>query len=192
MDNADKRPQIPHMLQTVMVHTRRFRLPLAALLLLLAMPRAHAAGGEAAQPANAATLSVAMTLYIQGLTLGTVAIEAAYAPDSYQAVSRLKTEGIITLLWKQTIQATVSGRIRKDGFRPQLYDAFVIKSDGSNEQISLTYPENGPPRLSVDPPFMDSVKIEVPVRDQAESLDPVSALVTMLAGFGGGAPAARR
>jgi hypothetical protein len=172
------------MLQTTPAMARRHLLVLlAASLLFLAAPRgAAAAGGEAVQRPTGSTLSVALTLYMQGLTLGTVELTSTIDGDSYRSVSRLKTEGIVTLVWKQTIQATASGKIRQEGFEPDVYDAFVVKSDGSNEQTSLTWPQNGPPRLFVDPPYMDSVKIEIPLKHQMESLDPVSAMTFLLAG----------
>jgi hypothetical protein len=176
------------MLQTAAILARKqLFVLLGAALLLLAAPRgAGAAGGEASQGASGSALSVTITLYIQGLTLGTVELSSTVADDTYRSVSRLKTEGLINLVWKQTIQATSSGRIRQDRFQPDVYDAFVVKSDGSNEQTSLTWPENGPPRLFVDPPYMDSVKIEIPVKQQMESLDPVSAMTFLLAGETGG------
>lgn len=182
------------MLQTAAAIARKHLFALlGASLLLFGAPRgAAAAGGEAMQGGSGSTLSVTLTLYIQGLTLGTVELSSTVDGDSYRSVSRLKTEGIITLLWKQTIQATASGRIRQDRFQPGLYDAFVVKSDGSNEQISLTYAANGPPRLFVDPPFRDSVKIEIPAKQQMESLDPVSALTFLLAGAPAGEPCGRK
>jgi hypothetical protein len=186
------------MLQTAATWARKpaFAL-LGGLLMLVATPHgAGAAGGEATQaapnPTSSSTLAISMTLYIQGLTLGTVELTSTVDGSAYRAVSRLKTEGIVTLLWRQTIQATASGRIQPDGFQPALYDAFVVKSDGSNEQISLTYGDNGPPKLFVDPPFMDSVKIEIPVKQQMESLDPVSAMTFLLAGSGGREPCGRQ
>jgi hypothetical protein len=182
------------MLQTAATHARKYLFVLlGASLLLFGTPHgARAAGGEAMQGAAGSTLSVTITLYIQGLTLGTVELTSTVDGDAYRTVSRLKTEGIITLLWKQTIQATASGRIRPDRFQPDIYDAFVVKADGSNEQTSLTYAQSGPPRLFVNPPYMDSVKIEIPAQQQMESLDPVSAMTFLLAGDGAREPCGRR
>src|SRR6185503_16446789 len=98
-----------------------------------------------------------MTLYIQGVKLGTVELTGTIGPNGYHAVSHLKSEGIVTLVWKETIQATASGAIGPDGLRPALYDAFAQKPDGTNEQTSLTYGEDGLPRLYVNPPYMDKV-----------------------------------
>lgn len=155
-----------------------------ALLTALLLPRsAGAAGGENAMgAAPASTLSVAMTLYIQGVTLGGVDLTSTIGPDGYRAVSHLKSEGIVTLLWKETIQATVSGAMGPERLRPSLYDSFAIKPDGSKEQTSLTYSGEGAPKLFVDPPYSDRVRIVVPEKDQSESLDPLSALVQLVAG----------
>lgn len=165
-----------------------------ALAACLAPQGAAAAGGEAVgDAAPVSTFSLAMTLYIQGVTLGSVDLTGTVGESGYRAVSHLKSEGIVTLVWKETIQATASGALGKDRLRPALYDSFALKPDGTNEQTSLTYPQDGLPRLFVDPPYMDRVKIEVPAGDQRESLDPLSALVQLVASADGQAqPCGRR
>ena len=80
------------MLQTAASHARKPVFALAsALLLFLGAPRAAVgAGGEgAAQGPTGSTLSIAMTLYIQGITLGTVELTSTngfFAPENGRTV----------------------------------------------------------------------------------------------------------
>jgi hypothetical protein len=156
----------------------------ALLLLLLLAPRGAAGAGGEAEPAlsRASTLAMDMTLYIQGVRLGSVSLTSVIGANGYRAISHLKSEGIVTLVWKETIQATASGAVGQGRLHPALYDSFAVKPDGSGEQTSLTWPAMGAPTLLVDPPYSDRVKIEVPAGDQADALDPLSALTWMIAG----------
>jgi hypothetical protein len=147
---------------------------------------AHAAGGEAdiADTASSSELSVVMTLYIGGITLGKIDLTSTLRSGQYYAVSNLETTGIINAFWKQMIQATSSGRIDGNSFRPAFYDAYAILDDNSKEEVSLTYDADAPPRLYVNPPFKDSVQIVVPDAEQKHALDPVSAIAFLTADFG--------
>src|SRR5580692_3713989 len=95
----------------------------SALLAFLVLPSAAlAAGGQSADvPAGPASeLTLAMTLFAGGVTLGKVDMDATIRGGDYHVVSNLETSGIVNAFWQAQIQATSSGKVAAKSFSPAL------------------------------------------------------------------------
>jgi hypothetical protein len=162
-----------------------------ALLALLALPvgtPALAAGGEAADaPAQAASkLSMALTLYAGGVTLGKVDMDATLHAGDYHVVSNLETSGIVNAFWQAQIQATSDGKIKPKTIEPALYDSFDTNHSGKKQEVALTYENGNPIRMFADPKFQTK-GYDVKPEEQKATLDPLSAVIYITSGVGASA-----
>jgi hypothetical protein len=162
-----------------------------ALLALLALPvcgPAFAAGGEGADtPAQPAShLSMALTLYAGGVTLGKVDMDATLHAGDYHVVSNLETSGIVNAFWQAQIQATSDGKIKAKSIEPALYDSFDTNHSGKKQEVSLTYENGNPIRMFADPKFQTK-GYDVKPEEQKGTLDPLSAVIFITSGVGASA-----
>jgi len=163
----------------------KFRSALLALLALPVCTPAFAAGGQAADaPAQASSqLSMALTLYAGGITLGKVDMDATIRGDQYHVVSNLETSGIVNAFWQAQIQATSSGKISGKTFEPALYDSFDTNHSGKKQEVSLTYEKDAPVRMYANPTFKTN-GYEVKPEQQKDTFDPLSAVIYITSGVG--------
>lgn len=159
-----------------------------ALLVALVPATAWAAGGQSADaPAGPASqLTLAMTLYAGGITLGKVDMDATIRGDQYHVVSNLETSGVANAFWQAQIQATSNGRIESKALKPQLYDSFDTNHSGKRQEVSLTYEGDAPVKMYANPKFA-TTGYEVKPEQQKATLDPLSAVVLITSGVGAGA-----
>jgi len=158
----------------------------SALLVLLALPAAtpaFAAGGEAADtPAQAAShLTLALTLYAGGVTLGKVDMDATFHAGDYHVVSNLETSGIVNAFWQAQIQATSDGKFKAKSLEPALYDSFDTNHSGKRQEVSITYEKGNPIRMFADPKFQTK-GYDVKPEEQKSTLDPLSAVIFITSG----------
>ncbi len=157
----------------------------AALLLLLAglavSPQAAlAAGGESVEATGepTSTLELTYTLYIGGIPLGKVDLNARVQGDGYKAVSSLETSGVVNTVWRSKIEASSSGKLNGERVGPSAYDSFSL--NGANPQrreVSLVY--DGPvPEVKSNRNF-DAIDDNL----KKSTLDPVSAMVSLVTGY---------
>lgn len=161
------------------------RLSTALFGLLLVSAPALAAGGSASEPASGASgsLTLAMTLYAGGITLGKVDMDAKFIGDKYHVVSNLETSGVVNAFWASQIQATSSGKIDKKGMQPSLYDSFYTGHSAKNQEVSLTYENGDPVRLYANPSY-PLTGFEVKPEEKKGSFDPLSTMLYITSGVG--------
>ena len=99
----------------------------------------------------ASQLTLALTLYAGGMTLGKVDMDATIRGDQYHVVSNLETSGMVNAFWQAQIQATSNGKIGAKSLEPALYDSFDTNHSGKKQEVSLTYEGGNPVRLFADP-----------------------------------------
>jgi len=151
---------------------------------LIALPGiAWAAGGEGTNSAPASQLSLAMTLYAGGITLGKVDMDATIRSGEYHVVSNLETSGVVNAFWQAQIQATSNGKIGDKMFQPMLYDSFDTNHSGKKQEVSLTYEGDAPVRMYANPKFPTN-GYEVKPEQQKATFDPLSAVVYIASGVG--------
>jgi hypothetical protein len=166
----------------------KFRSALLALLALPVCSPAFAAGGEAADaPTQASSqLSLALTLYAGGISLGKVDMDATIRGGDYHVVSNLETSGIVNAFWQAQIQATSSGKIGPKSLAPALYDSFDTNHSGKKQEVSLTYEKDAPVRMYANPKFATK-GYDVKPEEQKGTLDPLSAVIYITSGVGAAA-----
>jgi len=166
----------------------KFRSIVPVLLAMTLCSPAFAAGGEGADAsgAPASQISLAMTLYAGGITLGKVDMDATIRGDEYHVVSNLETSGVVNAFWQAQIQATSSGKIGNKLFQPALYDSFDTNHSGKRQEVSLTYENDAPVRLYANPKYATN-GYEVKPEMQKATFDPLSAVVYIASGVGASA-----
>jgi hypothetical protein len=166
----------------------KFRSPALALLALPLCSPAFAAGGQSADaPAGPASqLTLALTLYAGGITLGKVDMDATIRGDQYHVVSNLETSGVVNAFWQAQIQATSNGKIGPKSLEPALYDSFDTNHSGKKQEVSLTYEGGNPVRLFTDPKFATK-GYDVKPEEQKATFDPLSAVIYITSGVGASA-----
>jgi Protein of unknown function (DUF3108) len=159
----------------------KFRSALFALL--VAPSAALAAGGQSADVPTgpASQLTLAMTLYAGGVTLGKVDMDATIRGSDYHVVSNLETSGIVNAFWQAQIQATSNGKIADKTLKPALYDSFDTNHSGKKQEVSLTWEGDAPPRMYANPKFQSN-SYEVKPDQQKGTVDPLSGVVLITSG----------
>lgn len=161
----------------------------SALLALIAWPSAAlAAGGQSADAPTgpASQITLAMTLYAGGVTLGKVDMDATIRGNDYHVVSNLETGGIVNAFWQAQIQATSNGKIADKTLKPALYDSFDTNHAGKKQEVSLTWEGDAPPRMYANPSFKAN-GYEVKPDQQKNIVDPLSGVVLITTGVGASA-----
>ena len=157
----------------------------AALGLLLPLAAfagpAHAQGGEGGGGNAASTLDVEYNIYVGGITLGQLTMSLRMEGESYKAISTLRTSGVVDALWSAKIEASSSGTIEGGNLKPTLYYASSQHSD-ANQQVTVKFPASGAPSYFAEPAYSNPARLAQPA-DQVNTLDPVSAMVSIATAF---------
>jgi hypothetical protein len=164
--------------------TMRLRSALLALT-MLAPIQAFAAGGAGSEQAAGPTsgLTMAMTLYAGGITLGKVDMDAKFVSGKYHVSSNLETSGVVNVFWQSQIQATSSGVLEKRLMQPTLYDSFYTGHKANHQEVSLTFENGDPVRLYANPTY-PLTGYEVKPEDKKGTFDPLSAMLYIASGVG--------
>jgi len=163
----------------------RLRLATFGLMTLAFAAPAFAAGGAGAEPAGgpASALSMAMTIYAGGITIGKVDMDAKFIGRKYHVVSNLETSGVVNAFWQSQIQASSSGTLEAHTLLPSLYDSFYTGHQANHQEVSLTYEDGTPVRLYANPPY-STTGYEVKPEEKKSTFDPLSAVIFISSGVG--------
>jgi hypothetical protein len=153
-------------------------------LLTLPLSDAVAAGGAGSeQPTGGGSLTLAMTLYAGGLSLGKVDMDAKFTGDKYHVTSNLETSGVVNVFWQSQIQATSSGRLTRNLMQPQSYDSFYTGHKANHQEVALTFENGDPVRLYANPSY-PTTGYEVKPEEKKGTFDPLSAVIYIVSGVG--------
>jgi hypothetical protein len=161
------------------------RLFLATSLSLV--PFAAQAADPPAPPTEPATqgsgpsssVQLVWQVYLGGFNLGNIGIKSSFTGDSYSAVSRLKTAGVVNSFYEAVIDATSVGNVAGHALKPAKYDSNT-NNEKQNQKVGLTYTAAGI-QLSSDPPY-NTDRFPVTPEQKQGTLDPLSGLVYALSG----------
>jgi hypothetical protein len=128
----------------------------------------------------ASTVQLVWQVYLGGFNLGNIGIKSSFSGNTYSAVSRLKTAGVVNSFYEAVIDATSVGAINGQGLLPEKYDSNTV-NEKQSQKVGLTYSTAGI-QLSSDPPYNTK---RFPVTDEQKqgTLDPLSGLVYSLSGL---------
>lgn len=161
---------------------------LAGLALGLVAAGAEASAGERAPPVE--SVSAVYDLHVGGIGAGELRLEATVRAESYRARATVRTTGIVGVFIDQTWRGVTRGEVRGARLRPLHYSSRHEGDDGKQAR-EVTY-EAGRP-VSVDPrPKEEARPWSIDPEDQAGTVDPVTAILSLLAPVREGAACDRR
>lgn len=134
-----------------------------------------------AQAGGGATSSVQLVwqVYLGGFNLGNIGLKSSFTGNSYSAVSRLKTAGVVNSFYEAVIDATSVGTVAGTGLQPQKYDSNT-ENEKQSQKVGLIYSASGI-QLFSDPPY-NTARFPVTEEQKRGTLDPLSGLVLALSG----------
>ncbi len=125
------------------------------------------------------TIQLVWTVFLGGINLGTVGIKSSFNGDSYSAVSRLKTAGVVNSFYAATIDASAFGTVAGNFMHPQKYDSSYT-GEKSQQKVSLAFVGGGIQLFSE--PVYDVNRFPVSEEQKRDTLDPLSGVVFALSG----------
>lgn len=169
------------------------RLLLATSLALLPLAANAEEASKAANPQTAAvttpaaaatsgptsTVQLVWQVYLGGFNLGNIGIKSSFTGNSYSAVSRLKTAGVVNSFYEAVIDANSVGVVAGSALQPQKYDSNTV-NEKQSQKVGLAYSTAGIELIS-DPPYNTS-RFPVTEEQKRGTLDPLSGLVYALSG----------
>ena len=164
--------------------TRLFLATSLSLFPLATMANAESAPPPPSEPqlqtkGPASTVQLVWQVYLGGFNLGNIGIKSSFSGNSYSAVSRLKTAGVVNSFYEAVIDATSIGAVNGAGLQPQKYDSNT-NNEKTNQKVGLTYTSAGI-QLFSDPPY-NTERFPVTEEQKRGTLDPLSGLVFALSG----------
>jgi hypothetical protein len=154
--------------------SRMARNALARLLiaLSLAAPLPAAAGGRPALP----RFDAIYDLYIGGLWLGDVTVNADFEPAAYKAQAAIRLAGLIGLFYHSELVARAEGRVDGAGLSPEHF-SFDSVNNRKRQFVNISYRDGTPASLSAEPEYPQK-PWSIDAADQHGVADPLSAGLT--------------
>lgn len=132
-------------------------------------------------PATAAAegrLSHAFTLYLGGLKMARMHVEAEWDGTRFSGRSELHMAGLVGFFVSGFYRAEAEGRMEGDSFLPGRFAADTAFRD-DRQRVVVTYRDGAPWRVEADPPFRPR-PWQVAPEAQAGTLDPFAAALTLI------------
>jgi hypothetical protein len=133
-----------------------------------------------AQPAGpSSTVQLVWQVYLGGFNLGNVGIKSSFTGNSYSAVSRLKTAGVVNSFYEAVIDANSVGTVDSGSIQPKKYASNTV-NEKQSQKVDLTYTPAG---IMLDAqPAYNTTRFPVTEEQKRGTLDPLSGLVYSLSG----------
>ena len=153
--------------------------PFFLVMLLLAATPALAVPAP-----KTSTVDVTYSLAFWDIPFGHMQYRDALTANSYAARAHFETQGMVGFFWRSVIDATADGELQPHAVWPALYDSYSRYRDHPLQRVKLTF-ANDDPDVFTDPK-VDLSKYPVPKDQQKDTLDPMSALTSILVGANAG------
>lgn len=163
------------MLKRLLIATSFIILPVSAHAADAAPPVA----AEAQPQGPTSSIQLVWQVYLGGFNLGNVGLKTSFTGNSYSAVSKLKTAGVVNSFYEAVIDASSTGTVSAPGLLPKKYNSNT-NNEKQNQKVDLTYSASGI-ELFADPAYNVN---RFPVSDEMKrgTLDPLSGIVFSLSG----------
>ena len=136
-----------------------------------------AAGAPVQGPTS--TVQLVWQVYLGGFNLGNVGLKTSFTGNSYSAVSRLKTAGVVNSFYEAIIDASSTGVVANTGLLPKKYNSNT-NNEKQNQKVDLTYTTAGI-ELFAEPEY-NVGRFPVTEDQKRGTLDPLSGIVYSLSG----------
>ena len=135
-----------------------------------------AAPAFAAQPNQA---EFVLTVHLGGVTLGTIGFKTQFQNDTYSAITKLKTGGVLNSFYAAAIEAASTGFVKNGQVSPASYKS-MYTGEKSTQRVQLAYANSG---ITLDAePAYDVNRFPVPDDQKKNTLDPISGMVQAVSG----------
>ena len=128
-------------------------------------------------------------IYLGGIWLADMHIEAEIGRIGYRATASLKTKGLAKAFYKAGFSAQTTGKARGIGLVPDRFTADSYDSR-KRQSVEMIYGFGKPERLTAKPPFQPK-PWEIDPLEQRGTADPLTAALSALAPEPGVAPCGR-
>ena len=163
------------MLKRLLISTSLIILPVIAHAEEAVTP--GAAGAPAQGPTS--TVQLVWQVYLGGFNLGNVGLKTSFTGNSYSAVSRLKTAGVVNSFYEAIIDASSTGVVASTGLVPKKYNSNT-NNEKQNQKVDLIYTAAGI-ELFAEPEY-NVARFPVTEDQKRGTLDPLSGIVYSLSG----------
>ncbi len=163
------------MLKRLLIATSLIILPVIAHAEEAVTPVAAGAPGQG----PTSTVQLVWQVYLGGFNLGNVGLKTSFTGNSYSAVSRLKTAGVVNSFYEAIIDASSTGVVANTGLLPQKYNSNT-NNEKQNQKVDLTYTKAGI-ELFAEPEY-NVARFPVTEDQKRGTLDPLSGIVYSLSG----------
>lgn len=144
---------------------------LLALGALLAAPQVNAK--------SARSIETIYDFYLGGIKAGEVSIDSRVDGKRYKATSKLKTAGIVGLLYKASFEARTNGVLTSKGYAPKRFVA-DSRMSSKEQRVDMRFAKNAPRKVKAVPAF-DPRPWQIDPKKQTGTVDPITAAISSLA-----------
>lgn len=118
-------------------------------------------------------------LYLGGIRAGELTMDAQVAGDNYRAQSRLRTAGIVGMVYKASFEAEAEGALSASGPKPLRFAA-ASRTKKKSQFVEMFYGADAPREIRAEPAFVPK-PWEVDPTEQSGAFDPITAAIWALA-----------
>jgi hypothetical protein len=145
----------------------------------LAFAQGVTASADAQPQGPASTIQLVWQVYLGGFNLGNIGLKTSFTGNSYSAVSKLKTAGVVNSFYEAVIDASSTGSVAGNALQPAKYNSNT-NNEKQNQKVDLTYTPAGI-ELFADPAY-NTERFPVTPEQKRNTLDPLSGIVFALSG----------
>jgi hypothetical protein len=136
------------------------------------------------QPATGKHLEIGYEMRFWGIPFGQASYSGTFTSNSYAAKARFQTSGLVSVLWKTTIDASAGGRLDNHGIAPAAYDSTSKNHSNKLQRVKVDFASPVPTTIA-DPTY-DTTQYPVSNEQKKGALDPMSAITFLLANMQSG------
>ncbi len=155
-------------------------MPEARLRRVLFAALAASALATPAAAADNSALGVGYTIAFWAIPFGHTHYDGKITPTGYSAKMHFETNGVVSMFWKSTIDATVNGRLGEHSITPVVYDSYSQDRDKPMQRVKVSFEKDIPETLAE--PAYNTSKYPVSDAQKKGTLDPMSAITAILSG----------
>lgn len=115
-----------------------------------------------------------------------LALEFGLSGSHYSIAARQSSAGVLRWIWSWESVAHVRGRFSTDGVQPDAYRV-LGQSRGKSRKVAIDYRDGDPTLVTVEPTNRSDGREDVPVSLRRNTVDPVSAIMSVLRRINDGA-----
>lgn len=154
------------------------RLTAAVVMSLgLALATAAPAGSGGPRAPIPGTFGTAYDIYVGGIWIGELSLEARVEAEAYRAEAAFQTTGLVGFFREMDWIGETTGRVAAGALLPVRYEATSAEGD---ERREVAFSDGDPVSVSAEPP-LEEKPWSIDAAEQSGTVDPVTALLSVLA-----------